>query len=212
MVKGTYTEWLLSPYFPDTRCQDCHQREVPLPGPQLYSMNFKGGFSPWLEGVASVGLVAPLNASPGQLINFAAIVNNELVGHFFPSGSEEERQLWLHVTATDALGNIWHIPITTTPDTIDPVNPNHTFWVTTNAPVAWPSPNPAIGFPIPRDGLPEGDRLYHSIFISPPYTGSKITYAQYYAAEVYSNRLRPLEPREEQYLWAIPPKLSTDAG
>ncbi|MGA1867273.1 MAG: multiheme c-type cytochrome [bacterium] len=210
MVKGTYTEWLISPYFPDVRCQDCHQALEGLAGiagagPQLYSMNFKGGFSPWVEGVASVGVIAPINASPGQLINFAVLVNNQLVGHYFPSGSEEERQLWLHVTATDVLGNIWHIPITIAPDIIDPGNPNHTFWVTTNAPVAWPSPNPAIGVPIPRDGLPEGDRIYHSIFVSPPYTGSKITYAQYYAAEIYSNRLRPLEPREEQYLWTIPP-------
>lgn len=57
---------------------------------------------------------------------------------------------------------------------------------------------------IPRDGLPEGDRIYHSIFISPDYTGSKITYAQYYAAQVFSNRLKPREPRVENYSWIIP--------
>lgn len=139
------------------------------------------------------------------MVDFSVLVTNELVGHYFPSGSEEERQLWLHVTATDAAGQVWHIPITTTPDIVNPGNPNHIYWVTSNAPVAWPSPNPGIGIAIPRDGLPEGDRIYHSIFISPDYTGNKITYAQYYAAQIFSNRLRPLEPREEQYIWAIPP-------
>ncbi len=201
LVKGTYTEWLNSPYFPGTRCQDCHQLDPLLPGPQLYSMNFKGAFSPWLEGTASVVINAPFDAAPGQPIAFSVIVTNELAGHYFPSGSEEERQLWLHVTATDAAGNFWHIPITVTPDLINPANPNHEFWVTTNAIVAWPSPHLVA---IERDSLPPGDRIYHSIFISPPYTGGKITYAQYYADQIFTNRLRPFEPREEVFSWIVP--------
>jgi hypothetical protein len=204
LVKGTYTEWLNSPYAPDTRCQDCHQRDVALPGAQLYSMNFKGGFSPWVEGTASVVINAPVDATAGGPLAFSVLVTNEQVGHYFPSGSEEERQLWLHVTATDAAGNVWHIPITLTPDTIDPANPNHEFWVTTNAPVAWPSPNPGIGAAIPRDALPEGDRLYHSVFVSPANLGSVVTYAQYYAAQIFTNRLTPLQPREEVYSWVVP--------
>lgn len=209
MVKGTYTEWLNSSYNSNTRCQDCHQRDghggmVGKGGMQRYSMNFKGGFSPWVEGVATLGINMPTNASPGQTIDFTIRVTNGKAGHEFPSGSEEERQLWLHVTATDGAGNFWHIPITTEPNSVDPSDPNHTYWVTTNTVVAWPSPNPGIGDAIPRDGLPEGDRIYHSIFISPDYTGSKITYAQYYAAQIFSNRLKPLEPRVERYLWTVP--------
>jgi len=206
LVKGTYTEWLVSPFAPNTRCQDCHQNlEPPFigGGPQLYQMNFKGAFTPWIQGVASVVINAPANVGVGLPLAFSVIVTNEQVGHYFPSGSEEERQLWLHVTATDAAGNVWHIPITLAPDLINPANPNHEFWVTTNALVAYPSPNLTI--PIARDALFEGDRIYHSIFISPDYTGNKITYAQYYAAQIFSNRLRPLEPREEIYEWVVPP-------
>lgn len=209
MVKGTYTEWLNSPYSPDTRCQDCHQRDG-MRGMDgngnmgRYSMNFKGAFSPYLEGVASLSIDAPNSASAGQTIEFSVTTINEQVGHEFPSGSEEERQLWIHVTATDEVGSSWHIPVSISPDLNDPADPNHEYWVTTNAPVAWPSPNTGIGEAIPRDSLPEGDRIYHSIFISPDYTGSKITYAQYYAAEIFSNRLKPFEPRIEEYSWQIP--------
>lgn len=209
LVKGTYTEWLNSPYAPDTRCQDCHQRNA-QGGNMMggYSMNFKGGFSPWVEGVASLAINSPTSASAGQTLNFSITATNTKVGHEFPSGSEEERQLWIHVTAKDAAGHTWHIPVTLQPNTTDPSNPNHTYWVTTNDVVAWPSPNPGIGSAIPRDGLPEGDRLYHSIFISPSYTGSKITYAQYYADQIFSNRLKPQEPRLENYSWQIPQEAS----
>ena len=211
MVKGTYTEWLNSPYNPGTRCQDCHQRDGHggkmgggggMMG--MYSMNFKGGFSPWVEGVASLKINAPAGARPGQRLDFSITATNDKVGHEFPSGSEEERQLWLHVTATDAAGNSWHIPVTTNPNSDNPPDPNHTYWVTTNAAVAWPSPNPGIGQAIPRDGLPEGDRIYHSIFLAPDYLGSRITYAQYYAAQIFSNRLKPREPRVEHYTWTVP--------
>ena len=215
LVKGTYTEWVNSPYYPDTRCQDCHMKgeypgEAMLGGTvafsvdQGYSMNFKGGFSPYLEGTASLEIDAPETVGAGETVGFSITVTNDKAGHEFPTGSEEERQLWIHVTATDEGGNSWHIPITTDPNRDDPSDPNHTYWVTTNDVVAWPSPNPGIGRAIPRDGLPEGDRIYHSIFISPDYTGSKITYAQYYAAEIYSNRLKPKEPRVESYSWTVP--------
>ncbi|HTP04756.1 MAG TPA: multiheme c-type cytochrome [Nitrospirota bacterium] len=211
MVKGTYTEWLNSLYNPATRCQDCHQRDSMMGGMGrrgcmmgMYSMNFTGGFSPWVEGVASLRINSPASASPGREINFTITVTNDKVGHEFPSGSEEERQLWIHVSAHDEAGNSWHIPVTLNPDYTDTSNQNHTYWVTTNAVVAWPSPNAGNGSAIARDALPEGDRLYHSIFISPAYTGNKITYAQYYADRIYSNRLKPREPRVEAYSWKIP--------
>lgn len=214
LVKGTYTEWLDSPYSPDTRCQDCHQRNAHMAGMMGggmmggYEMNFKGGFSPWVEGVASLAIASPITASSDQALDFTITVTNDKVGHEFPTGSEEERQLWIHVTATDEAGHSWHIPVTQEPDTTDPTEPNHEYWVTTNDVVAWPSPNPEIGKAIARDGLPEGDRIYHSIFISPDYTGSKITYAQYYADQIFSNRLKPREPRIENYSWEIPPEAS----
>ena len=215
LVKGTYTEWVNSPYNPSTRCQDCHQRDGSngmMGGGMgcmmgMYSMNFKGGFSPWLEGVVSLRVNAPASGLPGQKIDFAITLTNDKAGHEFPSGSEEERQLWLNVTATDEAGHSWHVPVTMTPDETDPSNPNHTYWVTSNALVAWPSPNLGSGA-ISRDSLVEGDRIYHSIFISPDYAGGKITYAQYYAERIYSNRLKPRQPRVENYTWRVPEEAS----
>ncbi len=117
MVKGTYTEWLNSSYAPDTRCQDCHMRDAN--GRQMregkgmmgrYSMNVKGGFSSFLEGVASLEIDAPSYANTEETVDFSITVTNEKVGHEFPSGSEEERQLWIHVTAIDEAGQSWHVP------------------------------------------------------------------------------------------------------
>jgi len=36
---------------------------------------------------------------------------NAKTGHKFPSGSVEDRIVWLHVTATDAEGKEYHLPV-----------------------------------------------------------------------------------------------------
>ena len=36
---------------------------------------------------------------------------NGKCGHKVPSGSVEDRIIWLHVTATDSEGKTWHLPV-----------------------------------------------------------------------------------------------------
>ena len=45
-------------------------------------------------------------AEPGETIKLTAVVVNAKAGHMIPTGSAEERVVWLHVEATDAAGII----------------------------------------------------------------------------------------------------------
>ena len=49
--------------------------------------------------------------SPATPSELTAVVVNAKAGHKIPSGSAEERLLWLHVEATDAKGRTYHLPV-----------------------------------------------------------------------------------------------------
>lgn len=56
--------------------------------------------------VASVELVAPENATPGQRLEISAIVKNRKVGHNFITGPLDFLRTWIHLTITDAKGQL----------------------------------------------------------------------------------------------------------
>ena len=117
-------------------------------------------------------------------------------GHDFPTGSTEERDVWLHVSLNNADGvEVVHIPVPVNPD-----DPNDKYFITSNDKVAYPS-HSTLSEPIERDGLPEGDRIYHSTFID---SEGEFTFAQWLTVEIADNRLESLEERMEHYSFNIP--------
>ena len=66
--------------------------------------------------------------------------------------------------------------------------------------MAYPS-HSTLSDPIERDGLTEGDRLYHSAFLD---SEGEFTFAQWLCVEEIENRLDPLEERMEPYRFTIP--------
>jgi len=117
-------------------------------------------------------------------------------GHKFPTGSVEERDVWLHVSLNNEAGEeLLHIPIPLNPD-----DPNDKYFITSNAKVAYPS-HSTLSDPIERDGLTEGDRLYHSAFLD---SEGEFTFAQWLCVEEIENRLDPLEERMENYRFTMP--------
>ena len=44
---------------------------------------------------------------PGDRVKFTVALFNQKTGHKFPTGSAEERMVWLHVEATDSKGNVY---------------------------------------------------------------------------------------------------------
>ncbi|MBN1417197.1 MAG: hypothetical protein JXP34_00380, partial [Planctomycetes bacterium] len=132
----------------------------------------------------------------GDTVTFEVAVGDVATGHKFPSGSSEERDVWLHVALCDGDGKeLQHIPIPPNAD-----DPNDRYFITSNEKVAYPT-HSKHSEPIIRDALPEGDRLYHSAFLD---SDGKFTYAQWYAAKEVENRLSPGETRVERFAWAVP--------
>ena len=117
----------------------------------------------------------PESLNKGNALDFSIMVKALATGHNFPTGSVEERDVWLHVSLNDSEGKeVLHIPVP-----VNPGDPNDKYFITSNARVAYPS-HSTLSEPIERDGLPEGDRLYHSAFLD---SEGEFTYAQWLCVE-----------------------------
>jgi hypothetical protein len=164
---------------------------------------FGGGFTEFVEGAANVEFVTDrTSVREGEQLRFRIRVQVLATGHKFPTGSVEERDVWLHVTVNDLQGNeIAHIPIPANPG-----DPNDKYFITSNERTAYPS-HSSLSDPIVRDALPEGDRLYHSAFVD---SEGEFTYAQWMAVEEIENRFDPLEERFEEYIWEVPEYIDAD--
>jgi len=204
-VKATHHEYQESVYADrGIPCQVCHMQ--PMGGkpakmgfvrPHNTDHWFGGGFAEFVEGAAGVYIQElPAQLSSGQEIKFEIMVKTLATGHKFPTGSVEERDVWLHVSLNNESGEeLLHIPVP-----VNPEDPNDKYFITSNARVAYPS-HSTLSDPIERDGLTEGDRLYHSAFLD---SEGEFTYAQWLCVEEIENRLDPLEERMEQFKFTVP--------
>lgn len=211
-VKATEHEYTESVYF--TRgivCQDCHMQpmsgkpaKMGFPRAENHDHWFGGGFAGFVEGAAGVYFQdIPVTVQTSQKVDFQIMVKALATGHYFPTGSVEERDVWLHVTMEDHKGNeMMHIPVNKNPD-----DPDDAWFITSNELIAWPS-HSTLTPPIARDGLPEGDRIYHSVFLD---SEGQMTYGQWLTVKEIENRLRPLEERMEDFTFVIPDYLPAGA-
>ena len=122
-VKATHLEWKDSPQAAaGIVCQDCHMptgagNSAPDTGgadhPDVRQHLFHGAHDDGkLSGAVEVRIHGrELEAKPGATVTLAATVVNAKAGHMIPSGSAEERVVWLHVEATDANGRKFHLPV-----------------------------------------------------------------------------------------------------
>lgn len=204
-VKATEIEYTESVFFDrGIPCQSCHMQtmggkpaKMGFIRPHNSDHWFGGGFAEFVEGAAAVYIQGgDLELTAGEEVEFSIMVKTMATGHKFPTGSVEERDVWLHVSLNDAAGNeLLHIPVP-----MNPEDPNDHYFITSNARVAYPS-HSTLSDPIERDGLVEGDRLYHSAFLD---SEGEFTYAQWLCVDEIENRLEPLEERMENYLFTVP--------
>lgn len=207
-VKATELEYSESVYAErGIPCQFCHMQPMggkPAKMGFIRAQNtdhwFGGGFAEFVEGAAGVYFQGEdLSASAGEDLEFSIMVKTLATGHKFPTGSVEERDVWLHVSLNNEAGEeILHIPVPLNPD-----DPNDKYFITSNEKVAFPS-HSTLSEAIERDGLTEGDRLYHSAFLD---SEGEFTYAQWLCVEEIENRLDPLEERMEPYRFTLPDHL-----
>lgn len=210
-VKATHLEWKEGPHGKaGIVCQDCHM--PPAPGrsarmgemlPDMRQHLFHGAHDPGkLAGVVEVRIhPESREAEPGDRVRLVAVLVNAKAGHKVPSGSAEERLLWLHVEATDAAGRIYHLPV----DKKGFEGEDYTIASATAMAYQDIGDIKGIaGFPgLLRDGgVPAGDRIFRLPYLDPQ---GRMTIAQWNTASFGPDyRLAPLQAVSETFTWTLP--------
>jgi hypothetical protein len=211
-VKETYREWQAGPYSDEgTICQDCHMDFAAgtsaIGGQQRADIahhTFLGAhFVERLDGTVEITLSSDRQqASAGDSITIDAELYNALCGHYFPSGSTEERVLWLEVWATDSSGNSYNIPV------VSKGFEGEEYTIADSTAIAYSDIGEIIGIAgfegLSRDGnVPDGARIFRRPFFNPE---GEMTICQWYTESntLVDYRFAPRETKMETYSWLIP--------
>jgi hypothetical protein len=124
---------------------------------------------------------------------------NAKAGHKIPTGSVEDRIVWLHVTATDSEGKTWHLPV-------DAKGFEGEHWTIASDELAYQDLGIALGNPdfagLPRDGVPVGDRIFRMPYLDPE---GRMTIQQWYTKSFGPDyRIGPRETKIETFTWTLP--------
>jgi len=159
-----------------------------------------------LAGAVEVRLFAETDKvrSGDELVVTATLVNAK-AGHMIPSGSAEERLLWLHVEVRDAGGKTYHLPV-------DKKGFEGEQWTIADpAALAYQDLGEIKQIAdfrgLPRDGdVPAGDRIFRLPYLDPE---GRMTIAQWHTAALGPDyRLAPLKAVNETLRWRIPEDVS----
>jgi len=210
-VKSTHLEWKDGPHGKaGIVCQECHMPPAAAATaamgdvlPDARQHLFHGAHDPGkLSGVIEVRIHPEAReAEPGDKVQLTATLVNAKAGHKVPTGSAEERVLWLHVTATDAKGRSWHLPV----DAKGFAGEEMT--IASAATLAYQDIGDIEGKSgfagLPRDGeVPDGDRIFRLPYLDPQ---GRMTIAQWNTASFGPDyRLAPLAAVNETFTWTLP--------
>ena len=138
---------------------------------------------------------------PGEPVVIKVQAFNHKAGHKIPSGSAEERQLWLTVTAYDAESNEYHLPV-------DKKGfEGEEFTISSKDAMAYQDIGDILGISdfrgLSRDALPhDGDRIFRLPYFDPQ---GRMTICQWNTASLgVDYRIGPRETKIETYTWDIP--------
>ena len=213
-IKSTHLEWCDGP-FGQTGivCQDCHMPPAPTSlvegGPEYADARqhlFYGAHSASnLRGDAEVrALLRPAANSASHPLILEVVVVNAKAGHMIPSGSAEERLVWLHVTAGDAKGKVHHLPMDRKGFA------GEEFTIASDEALAYQDFGDIQGLAdftgLMRDSqVPAGDRIFRLPYLD---RQSRMTVAQWNNASLGPDyRLPPLQAVPETITWILPADL-----
>lgn len=211
-VKSTYREWKEGPYAEEgVRCQDCHMYRAPgksAPGGKgrddIAHHVFHGShFTNKLSGAIDLALYSEnREVKQGNTVKIRAELFNGKAGHFVPSGSTEERMLWLRVVAIDSHGESYNL-------TVEPKGfKGEKYTIADSDAFAYQAIGEIMELEdydgLKRDGsVPEGSRIFRRPFFDPK---DRMTVCQWYAANntKVDYRIGPRETKIENYVWEVP--------
>ncbi len=212
-VKSTHLEWKEGPYSKQgVRCQDCHMWRYPGKSadmgqdlPDMAHHNFPGAHVPSkYRGTIELKVYADAaEYEPGDKAVFRVHLYNAKTGHKFPTGSVEDRQLWLEVHAVDAKGNRFKLPV-------DKKGfPGEEYTISSNALAYQDIGDMMLGLPdftgLKRDDLEEGHRVFRMAYFDPK---GRMTIGQWNTASFGADyRIGPRETKIESYSWTLPQTL-----
>jgi hypothetical protein len=161
-----------------------------------------------LENAVTIGINSgQQNIAAGGTLLLDITLQNAATGHYFPTGSTEERMLWLEVWATDSSGNRYHIPV------VRKGFSGEEYTIADSNSVAYQDIGEIMeiaGFAgLSRDGdVPDGARIFRRPFLNPE---GEMTICQWYTENntLVDYRLGPGEIKSEKYSWQLPQGIPT---
>ncbi|MCE5251879.1 hypothetical protein LLG96_16860 [bacterium] len=208
-VKSTQLEWKEGPYGQQgVPCQKCHMPSAPGKNAKMSQFHddvaqhlFHGAhvFSK-INGAVEI-LIQPevRESEPGYPVVLTVELFNGKCGHKIPSGSVEDRIMWLHVEATDSKGKVYHLPV-------DKKGFEGEEYTIGSEELAYQDIGDIMQIPnfkgLPRDGIPVGDRIFRM-----PYFDSqgRMTICQWNTKSLgVDYRIGPRETKIEKFTWNLP--------
>jgi nitrate/TMAO reductase-like tetraheme cytochrome c subunit len=208
-VKSTHLELQEGPYYKEgVVCQDCHMPDGPSKTAIMGSFYedtrmhlFNGAHDPGkIRGVIEIR-IAPdrQEVVPGEKVVFTITLFNQKTGHKFPTGSVEDRIVWLHVEAVDEGGNVYHIPV-------DKKGFEGEEYTIAGDALAYQDMAIPLGLDdfqgIRREDVPVGDRIFRMPYFDPQ---GRMTIMQWNTASLgVDYRIGPRETKIETYSFNLP--------
>jgi len=212
-VKSTHLEWSEGPYATQgVPCQQCHMPKAfgptaKMAEPDMVAQHlFHGAHDEGkLKGAVELRMHPEERETEwdGTAIVKVQLFNGK-AGHKIPTGSVEDRLVWLHVTATDSEGKTWQLPV-------DPKGFEGEDATIAADVLAYQDMGIAKEIPdfagVQRDGidpgaLDVGDRIFRMPYFDPQ---GRMTIQQWNTSALGADyRIGPRETKIETYTWPLP--------
>jgi len=207
-VKSTQLEWKEGPYGQEgVPCHRCHMpkalgRNAKMAQEDMVAQHlFNGAHDPGKIAGAIELRMHPLEREVplDEVVVLKVQLFNGKAGHKVPTGSVEDRIMWLHVTAEDSEGNTFHLPV-------DPKGFEGEQYTIASDELAYsdmavPLNDPAFKG-VARDGVPVGDRIFRMPYFDPD---GVMTIMQWNTESLgVDYRIGPRETKIETFTWPLP--------
>jgi hypothetical protein len=207
-VKSTQLEWQSGPYAAEgVPCQRCHSPHAHGRSARMGQEDdvaqhlFHGAHDPGKVGGAVELRMHPASreVEVTEPVVITVQLFNAKAGHKIPTGSVEDRIVWLEVTAVDEEGKRWLLPVD------EKGFPGEEYTIAQDV-LAYQDLAVPLGLSdfagLPRDGVPTGCRIFRMPYFDPQ---GRMTIMQWNTKSLGTDyRLGPRETKIETYTWELP--------